>query len=188
MCERATFAIRTRRSGNHKYTSQTLAEHLGKAVLDRFSSLSVKVRLEEPEIELSVEVRDNKAYLFSSTLAGPGGMPLGTQGRILSVVESEKGLAATWLMMKRGCSVLVAAHDQAMLAPLNVWNPHLKTADRSANPFKQAEENECIGIAFEWSLQEIETKGATKGGLPVFYPLVGMNEDEVRSLMARVLS
>ncbi|MCU0851892.1 MAG: THUMP domain-containing protein [Thermoplasmata archaeon] len=188
MCEGATFAIRARRSGSHKYTSQTLAEHLGRAVLDRYSSLNVKVRLEEPEIELSVEVRDNKAYLFSSTLAGPGGMPLGTQGRILSVVESERGLAATWLMMKRGCSVLVAAQDQAMLAPLNVWNPHLRTAERSASPFIQAEENECTGIAFEWSLHEIETEGAPKGDLPVFYPLVGMNEDEIRSLLARVLS
>jgi len=186
MCDGATFAIRTRRSGNHKYTSQTLAEHLGKAVLDKYSSSKVKVDLEEPDTELSVEVRDNKAYLFSSVLAGPGGMPLGTQGRILSVVDSEKGLASTWLMMKRGCSVLVAADDQSMLAPLNAWNPHLRMADRSKDPFSQAAENECLGIAFEWTLGEIETKGVPKGDLPVFYPLVGMKEEDVKGLLARI--
>lgn len=186
MCKGATFAIRTRRSGNHKFTSQTLAEHLGRAVLDKYPSLGVKVRLEDPDIELSVEVRDNKAYLFSSILAGPGGMPLGTQGRILSVVESERGLASTWLMMKRGCSVLVAAEDQTILAPLNAWNPHLKTAGPDKNLFSQASANECIGIAFELSLADIVAKGAPKGDLPVFYPLVGMKEEDVKGLLARI--
>ena len=186
LCEGATFAIRSRRSGNHKYTSQTLAEHLGKAVLERYASLRIKVRLEEPEIELSVEVRDNKAYLFSSVLAGPGGMPLGTQGRILSVVQSEDGLASTWLMMKRGCSVLVATDDAAMLAPLNAWNPHLKSTDTEKDFFSLAAANECIGIALEWTLDDIERKGGPKGDLPVFYPLVGLKEEDVKGLLARI--
>ena len=111
---------------------------------------------------------------------------MGTQGRILSVVESERGLASTWLMMKRGCSVLVAAEDQNLLLPLSAWNPHLRTADLDRDLFAQATSNECMGIAFDWTLEEIQTKGAQKGDLPVFYPLVGMKEEDVKGLLARI--
>lgn len=182
----AAFAVRSRRSGNNPYTSQELAAVLGEAILLDNSGLGVRVGLDEPDVEIFVEVRDRDAYLFSSVLPGPGGMPLGSQGRVLSVVDSERGIASTWLMMKRGCSVLVATSDPSLANPLDQWYPHLRTIDIEPDFFSQASLHECIGIALPWTLRDIEEKGQVKGDLPVFYPLVGMNENEIRSLMDRI--
>lgn len=182
----ASFAIRSRRSGNHPYTSQTLAEHLGKAILDKHGEKSIRVSLDEPDVEIFVEVRDRHAYLFSSVFPGPGGMPIGTQGRMLSVIDSAEGVASTWLMMKRGCSVLVATDDESLTEPLRIWYPNLKTTDLEKDLMTLADRSSCIGIALSWNLKDIEKRGVVKGDLPVFYPLVGMNEEETKGLLARI--
>ena len=182
----ASFAIRSRRSGNHPYTSQVLAERLGEAVLNDNAQRGVKVKLDSPDIEISVEVREKDSFLFSSVLSGPGGMPLGTQGRIMSVLDSEPAIASTWLMMKRGCSVLVAGSDDRFVEVLEKWYPNLKSTELSKNIFELANSNQCTGIALPWTLREIEKKGAPKGDLPVFYPLVGLSEEQTMSLLARI--
>ena len=185
MFEGATFAIRSRRSGNHPYTSQTMAEVLGAAVLRDNEGRAVRVSLDEPDVEISVEVRDTQSFLFSSSLPGPGGMPLGTQGRMLCVIEDDRGIVSTWLMMKRGCSALVSASGGKLNA-LDRWYPNLKVVEPQSDALKQAMDSECIGIALSWSLQDIETRGALKGDLPVFYPLIGMDDGEIASLLAKI--
>lgn len=186
MFKEAAFAVRSRRSGNHPYTSQEIAGTLGEAILKDNASLGITVDLDEPDVEVFVEVRDRSAYLFSTALPGPGGMPLGSQGRALSVVDSENGLASTWLMMKRGCSVLIMTPDRSLIDPLEKWYPNIKTVDPLTDPFQLARNGECIGIALAWRLDEIGKNGPLKGDLPVFYPLVGMSEEEVRSLIDRI--
>ena len=186
MFKEAAFAVRSRRSGNHPYTSQEIAGTLGESILKDNASLGITVDLDEPDVEVFVEVRDRSAYLFSTALPGPGGMPLGSQGRSLSVVDSENGLASTWLMMKRGCSVLIMTPDRSLVEPLEKWYPNIKTVDPLTDPFQLARNGECIGIALAWRLDEIEKNGPLKGDLPVFYPLVGMSEEEVRSLIDRI--
>ncbi len=185
MFKDSTFAIRTRRSGNHPYTSQTLAAHLGKAVLEHFAGKEIAVSLDDPDIEVSVEVRDKEAYLFSSVLPGPGGMPLGTQGKVLSVLDSELGIASTWLMMKRGCSVLAMTEGEYLMEPLRPWYPNLARTAPSKDLFGLAASNACIGIALPLTLKEIEQE-AVKGDLPVFYPLVGMDRAEISKLISRI--
>jgi thiamine biosynthesis protein ThiI len=186
MFKEAAFAVRSRRSGNHPYTSQEIAGTLGEAILKDNASLGITVDLDEPDVEVFVEVRDRSAYLFSTALPGPGGMPLGSQGRALSVVDSENGLASTWLMMKRGCSVLIMTPDRSLVDPLEKWYPNIKTVDPLTEPFQLARNGECIGITLAWRLDEIGKNGPLKGDLPVFYPLVGMSEEEVRSLIDRI--
>jgi thiamine biosynthesis protein ThiI len=182
----ATFAIRARRTGNHPYTSQTLAERLGEAVLERHRSKGVRVSLGEPDIEIFVEVREKRAYLYSSVLSGPGGMPLGTQGKLLSLISSENGLASSWLMMKRGCTVINATTEPELASPLSRWCPNLKIVEPGKNLFEQAQEIECIGVALDWTFSEIERLKLPKGELPLFYPLVGMNDEEIAGLLARI--
>ena len=70
------FAVRVSRTGNHPFTSIDVARRVG-AVLYPFSN---GVDLDNPEVELYVEIRDNYAYLFDEVIYGPGGLPLGSQG------------------------------------------------------------------------------------------------------------
>ncbi|MHC4891677.1 MAG: THUMP domain-containing protein [Planctomycetota bacterium] len=98
-----TFAMRTRRTGKHGFTSMELAQKLGKAILDQYPDRALKVNLKNPDVEIFVEVRHRNSYIFSESFAGPGGLPLGTQGKIISLFTDENSFIATWLMMKRGC-------------------------------------------------------------------------------------
>lgn len=184
--EGASFAVRTRRTGNHDYTSQTLAERLGSEILADNKDRRVKVSLTKPDVEVFIEVREKKAYIYSSVFAGPGGMPLGTQGRLLSVVDSENGIASSWLMMKRGCTVLVSTSDPGSVKPLESWCPNLRTVPAGSDIFDSARKNDCIGIALPWTMKDIEKARPPKGDMPVFYPLVGMSEEETKGLLNRI--
>jgi thiamine biosynthesis protein ThiI len=113
-------------------------------------------------------------------------MPLGTQGRMLCVLDSEKAIASTWLMMKRGCSALIATDRKEVVEPLRSWYPNLKLTDLRDDLMSLAQESDCIGITLPWNLEEIEKHGALKGDIPVFYPLVGMNDVEIEVLLARI--
>ncbi len=103
LTSKQTFALRTRRTGTHKYTSMDLARHLGSVILDRFNDLELKVDLSAPDVEIFVEVRNNRAFVFSESYPGPGGLPLSTQGKVVSIFTDQYSYIAAWLMMKRGC-------------------------------------------------------------------------------------
>src|SRR5688572_5108590 len=101
-----TYAIRARRTGSHPYTSQDLGREGGGAVFETPTGKTLKVDLTKPDIEVFIEVRDDKAYLYSETLKGPGGLPVGSQGRVLVMLKDLHSLVAAWLMMKRGCTIV----------------------------------------------------------------------------------
>ena len=182
----ASFAVRTRRTGNHPYTSQELAADLGSVILDAFKDTGLTVDLDEPDVEVSVEVRGKEAYLYSSVVPGPGGMPKGTQGKVLSLVGTERGLASSWLLMKRGCNVVVACAGDDLPAPLARWNPDLKVVRPEPDLFAQAYHLRCEGLALEWGVADLDRLAPVKGDLPVFHPLIGMAQEEVRRLIDRV--
>ncbi|MBC7120281.1 MAG: hypothetical protein H5T33_01680 [Candidatus Methanosuratus sp.] len=102
-----SFAVRCRRVGSHPYTSQEAAARVGEAILGMRSDL--RVDLGCPSSELSVEIRDGSAILYTDAIRGPDGFPLGTQDPLVGVVDDTfDSLAASWCLMKRG-SRLVAA-------------------------------------------------------------------------------
>lgn len=83
--------------------------------LDRFVADRVlgdprlQVRMKGAELVLGIDVRDERAYVFAGRLAGPGGLPVGTQGRAVCLLSG--GLdspVAAWMAMKRGCEVSFA--------------------------------------------------------------------------------
>ncbi len=182
----AGFAIRARRSGSHPFTSQDVCEKAGAAVLSAYAHKRVKVRLDDPDVEISIEVRDRSAYLYSSVIPGPGGMPKGTQGRVLSIVSSDRGVAASWLLMKRGCTLVAASDDSRLCGMLREWDADLRTVAPSADPFADASAERCHAIVMDWGVEQFGRLSPPSGTLPVFYPLVGMVNDEVRVLAGRV--
>ena len=107
--ENTKFAISCRRVGNHEFSSQEMAAFAGAVVVRKYSS---PVDLTNPELTIYLEVRDNDAYIFHEKIQGPGGLPLGTQGKVVSLVSSGiDSPVATYLMMKRGCQVIALFCD-----------------------------------------------------------------------------
>ncbi|MFH1237675.1 MAG: tRNA uracil 4-sulfurtransferase ThiI, partial [Candidatus Aenigmatarchaeota archaeon] len=95
-----TFAIRASRSDKSlAFTSKDVENEMGKNV-DR------KVDLSNPDVTIFVELRKGMAYVYSEKVKGAGGLPYGVTGRVLSLVSGGiDSPVASWLMMKRGCSV-----------------------------------------------------------------------------------
>ena len=107
--ENTKFAIRCRRVGNHEFSSQEMAAFAGAVVVRKYSS---PVDLTNPELTIYLEVRDNDTYIFHEKIPGPGGLPLGTQGKVVALVSSGiDSPVATYLMMKRGCQVIALFCD-----------------------------------------------------------------------------
>lgn len=107
--ENTRFAISCRRVGTHEFSSQEMAAFAGAVVVRKYSC---PVDLTNPELTIYLEVRDNDAYIFHEKIPGPGGLPLGTQGKVVSLVSSGiDSPVATYLMMKRGCQVIALYCD-----------------------------------------------------------------------------
>lgn len=116
-----SFAVRARRAGQHKFSSQKIAEEVGAFVKNKTNA---KVDLENPDLEIFIECRQNKAYVFTEKIPCSGGMPIGTAGRVICPVSSLNSVVAAWLMMKRGCelTVLDFLHNKKLIEKLEKWH------------------------------------------------------------------
>ena len=66
----------------------------------------LKVDVHNPEILLSIEVRNEASYIFCKTFMGAGGYPLGVGGKTMHMLSGGiDSPVAAYLMMKRGVSI-----------------------------------------------------------------------------------
>ena len=102
------FAVRARLVGKPKdlgFHSRDIQVALGAKLYPHAAG----VDLDHPELTVRVEVHEGRAYYFSETLAGEGGLPLGTEGRALALVSGGFDSAvAAWQMMRRGLALELA--------------------------------------------------------------------------------
>lgn len=100
-----TFAIKCRRVGEHDFTSQEMAAYCGAVVVEE---IGAPVNLTKPDLTIYVEVRDDKTYIYHQKIPGLGGLPVGTQGKVVVLVsDGIDSPVAAFLMMKRGCAVTI---------------------------------------------------------------------------------
>ncbi len=94
-----SFAVRATRKGTHNFTSKQMEIAVGDALYNRSSG----VNLENPEAPLFIEVRDKNFYTFTEKIDGPGGLPLRSEGRAISLFSGGiDSPVATYMVMKRG--------------------------------------------------------------------------------------
>ena len=96
-----TFKVRSRRARkNYPKESMEISADLGEALLKAFPELSVDVH--DPQILLNVEIRE-KIYIYSETIPGPGGMPVGTGGKAMLLLSGGiDSPVAGYYVAKRG--------------------------------------------------------------------------------------
>ena len=99
-----TFKVYTRRAKkSYPVPSMEVSAELGGVILDHFPGASVDVHT--PELTLSVEIRE-KIYVYSETLPGPGGMPVGTNGKAMLLLSGGiDSPVAGYMIAKRGAAL-----------------------------------------------------------------------------------
>lgn len=102
--KKKTFKVKARRANKgYPMDSMELNAEIGGQLLDAFPELTVDVH--DPEIELVVEVRD-KIYIYSETIPGPGGMPVGTNGKAMLLLSGGiDSPVAGYMISKRGVKI-----------------------------------------------------------------------------------
>ena len=81
-----TFKVAAKRSDKRfPYNSPALQQELGGTLLDAYPHLNVDVH--NPEVTVTVEIRDFGAYIHAEQLPGAGGMPVGTSGKSIVMIS-----------------------------------------------------------------------------------------------------
>ncbi|MDO4261900.1 MAG: tRNA uracil 4-sulfurtransferase ThiI [Eubacteriales bacterium] len=96
-----TFKVLTRRVNKEfPMESMEVSAELGGRILDHFPNMSVDVH--HPEVILHIELRHNIG-IYSEVIPGPGGMPLGTNGRSMLLLSGGiDSPVAGYMVAKRG--------------------------------------------------------------------------------------
>lgn len=107
-----TFKVNAKRSDKKfPLTSPELCREVGAHLLRNIPSLKVDVH--NPDIIVTVEVRDKHVFIHGNQIKGAGGMPVGSAGRVALLVSGGiDSPVAGWMMAKRGLQ-LTAIHFAA---------------------------------------------------------------------------
>jgi len=121
--EGATFAVQCKRHGEKQnWTSQTFAGAVGAAILARAPHL--KVNLSDPEWPVRISLMPEEVGILGTRLICQGGLPTGVQGSVITELNNERDYLAAWLVMRRGCRLVVSPNSKSELVDLvKLWDP-----------------------------------------------------------------
>lgn len=96
-----TFKVESRRADKrYPLNSMEIACEVGAYLLEHIPELTVDVR--KPDIKVWVEIR-GRAYIYSKIIKGPGGMPVGSNGKAMLMLSGGiDSPVAGYLIAKRG--------------------------------------------------------------------------------------
>lgn len=99
-----TFKVQARRARkNYPMNSMEINMELGGAVLGAFPEMKVDVH--HPDVMLHVEIRE-KIYIYSIEIPGPGGMPVGSNGKAMLLLSGGiDSPVAGYMIAKRGVKI-----------------------------------------------------------------------------------
>lgn len=99
-----TFKMHVRRAKKtYPGTSMELNAKLGEKILETYPQMKVDVH--QPEIMITVEIRE-KIYIYSESIPGPGGMPIGTNGKAMLLLSGGiDSPVAGYMIAKRGVKI-----------------------------------------------------------------------------------
>ncbi len=176
LSEGQSFAVKARREGSQDYTSLDMGREIGSAIFIANEDKGVKVDLTNPDVIFYVEARDNRAFIFQDYIKCHAGLPVGTQGKVIAHLDgSERSIVSAWLMMKRGCRVMI--EGDADFSMLKQYDSYL----RQFNPQKD-DEKRILGVVMGTDFADLESVDVTQYPYPVFFPTIGMTDDEVSEI------
>jgi thiamine biosynthesis protein ThiI len=190
---KTSFAIRVTRTGKHDFSSQDVAIHVGNEIV---KTTKANVNLTKPDFELFIEIRNDNAFLFTEKIQSVCGMPYGTQGNVLAIIDSNESILASWYLMRRGCKVIYLntkeSFEDTLISFLDDW--FIKTdvfLVKAGNNLlehinKTASEKNCKAIVTGHIIKDDSQKILSNTillknhiNIPVLQPLIAMQEEQI---------
>ena len=109
---------------------------------------------------------------------------MGSQGRVFADISDERGMVSAWMMMKRGCRTMVRGdHDVDILRS---YDPTLRTV--TDEEIDSGSVKEILGMVMGTSLEGLDSVDVSRFDVPVYFPTIGMTDNEVRELHGHIAS
>jgi len=101
---KGSFRISTHRVTKNFLSSKEINENAGGLIIE---NKKAKVKLKDPDLDIGVEIIQDKSYVFNEKIKCLGGLPVGAAGLVSLLLQNKKSLEAGYLMLKRGCCLEV---------------------------------------------------------------------------------
>jgi len=109
-----TFKVNAKRHNKeYELTSMQLNSLLGETVIKKLRDKRVKMK--DPDVTIKIEISNKHAYISLEDVKGIGGLPTNPRQKVVALISGGfDSPVAAYLMMKRGCEViLVHFHNQS---------------------------------------------------------------------------
>ncbi len=169
-----TFKIDTKRiNKDNQLNSVGIDRDVGDRI---YEELHKKVSLDNPQFTIFIEIID-EAYMFTQKIAGPGGLPLGAEGKVFAIIDNEDGLTAAKMMMRRGCIIFpVYFKDNKAKDEIQKISPGFKIKEFKIESFEELKELDLIAEKMDVKAlivpDTIDTIQEYNTALPIFRPLI----------------
>ncbi|MFH1834704.1 MAG: THUMP domain-containing protein [Methanobacteriota archaeon] len=174
----SSFAVRAKKSGKQSFSTKDVEVVVGDAIR---KASGARVDLTFPDTTVYIEVYGDKAFVFTDKLAGVGGLPYGTQGRLLAQVNSERDLLAAWMLMRRGCEILlvydsnsVDLHENLLYFTPEISDYLVSDVLSPEKLVELAQSKKCLGI-----VSGLDPENVRKLELPHYTPLACLSDEIV---------
>ena len=106
MANAKSFKVETKRSDKaFPMTSIQVSQYVGGELSEAFPNVPVDVR--NPDLVVHVEIRDYAAYVHAQPALGAGGMPIGSNGRAITMLSGGiDSPVSTYMIAKRGVKLI----------------------------------------------------------------------------------
>ena len=181
-----TFKISAKRlTKEFPFSSMELNSKIGAFIAEK---TGFKVQLENPALDIGIEIIGEKAFVFDKTIDCFGGLPVGIEGKVIVLVENNCSILAALLMMKRGCGIEVASFSEQNLSLLQVFSPSelvLHKIKEASELHELANKFGCKAVVVNETLQNLKDHSIN---ILTLRPLIAFSDEEINSELEKYKS
>lgn len=167
-------------------SSNELDVLLGSLVNEKFG---LKVSLKEHDLDIGVEIHDT-AFIYHEKMDCPGGLPLGISGNVACLIEDEKGIAAAWLVMRRGCAVFPVLLKDVDISRLVSYSYGTDIISSRIGTIEEAndilQKRKCMALVVGDLFEDFDPERYLGIKKAVLTPLIGHDKEQLSTLLARI--
>lgn len=157
--------------------SQEVCAKLGEMLM---GATNAKVRMENATVDVSLEIINGRIYLLSGRTEGAGGMPVGSQGKVIALIEDDASVIAALLVMKRGCTIVPAVLKESDISLLHEFSCGKELKPEHVSSISQLDaivaKHNAQAVVVNDTFEKIRDTGLKS---LILRPLSGFNREEI---------